>query len=114
MCDDEHYFRKKIADDIAEWKALYPTAAKGDLSDYKINLIDGYVGQGYGKASSEVLDTIKSLAKLEGIILDPVYTGKAFHGLLSELKRDRFNRERDIIFIHTGGIFGLLPFADRI
>ena len=42
-------------------------------------------------------------------MLDPVYTGKAFHGLLSELALGRYPDVADIIFVHTGGIFGVFP-----
>jgi len=113
VCDDEKYFLEKIARDISEWKDLYPENVPAELSDFRINVIDGYVGDGYGEASDEVIKCIKSLATLEGVILDPVYTGKAFHGLLSEIERGRFSGQKDIVFIHTGGIFGIYPFADR-
>ena len=46
---------------------------------------------------------------LEGIVLDPVYTGKAFAGMLAELDQGRFAGCTDIVFIHTGGIFGVFP-----
>jgi D-cysteine desulfhydrase len=47
-------------------------------------------------------------------VLDPVYGGKAFHGLLRELADGRFADARNILFIHTGGIFGLPPYADAL
>lgn len=40
-------------------------------------------------------------------MLDPVYSGKAFHGMLEEIKLGRYDHEKDIVFVHTGGIFGL-------
>ena len=45
----------------------------------------------------------------EGIILDPVYTGKAFDAMLQEIGKGRFQNMSDIVFLHTGGIFGLFP-----
>jgi len=45
---------------------------------------------------------------MEGLVLDPVYTGKAFYGMLQELAKGRFSGVRDIVFVHTGGIFGLM------
>ena len=62
-----------------------------------------------GRATADVFKTIEEVAQLEGIVLDPVYTGKAFHGMLQEIGRGRFDGCDDIIFVHTGGIFGLFP-----
>ena len=76
-------------------------------------VIDGYVGEGYGRASNEVLATIRQLAMLEGVVFDPVYSGKAFHGLLREIAAGRFASAQDIVFIHTGGIFGVFPYAQQ-
>ncbi len=55
--------------------------------------------------------TIAQVARLEGLVLDPVYTGKAFHGMLEEIRAGRLCEAEDIVFVHTGGIFGL--FAQR-
>jgi D-cysteine desulfhydrase len=114
VCDDEAWFVRKVSNDISQWQTLYPDAARL-LGNNKpdIRVIDGYVGEGYGKASKEVLSTIRTLATLEGVVFDPVYSGKAFHGLLSEINSGRFSDSRDICFIHTGGIFGLFPFASQ-
>ena len=109
VCDDENYFRKKIRADLKAWKKLHRLPFAVD--DWDIQLIDGYVGDGYGKASDELLGLIADVARMEGLILDPVYTGKAFYGLISELQRGRFDGARDIVFVHTGGIFGLQPYA---
>jgi len=106
VCDDERYFLDKVAHDAADWRARYPgvPAVEPDT-----RVIDGYVGQGYGIASERVFQRIAELARLEGIVLDPVYTGKAFDGMLSEIGKGRFEGCRDIVFVHTGGIFGLFP-----
>ena len=55
------------------------------------------------------LHFIHEFAKLEGIILDPVYTGKAMYGLVEEIKKGTFKNCENILFIHTGGAFGLFP-----
>ena len=78
--------------------------------DLKLDISDDYQGPGYAIPYPEVIDTIKEVALLEGIILDPVYTGKAFHGLLSDIKSGKFTSKDKILFIHTGGQFGLEPF----
>ncbi len=106
VCDDEQYFLDKIAADAADWRLRYP-----GVPDVAVEprVIDGYVGQGYGIAGPEVFQLIADLAALEGLVLDPVYTGKAFSGMLEEIAAGRFEGCRDIVFIHTGGIFGLFP-----
>jgi D-cysteine desulfhydrase len=104
--EDAAYFKAKIRADFEKWKARYDQEL--DVDGLPIHVIEGYLGAGYGKAGPEVLATIRRVATAEGSILDPVYTGKTFHGLLGEMERGRFRGAKNIIFIHTGGIFGLL------
>jgi D-cysteine desulfhydrase len=69
---------------------------------------------GYALSQTEELELICEVARTEGIFLDPVYTGKAFFGMIQELKRDPKCFGEKIIFLHTGGIFGLFPKAGQI
>ena len=80
----------------------------------EIEIVDGYVGAGYAKSRPDELATLRDVARAEGLILDPVYTGKAFHGLKCELARDRSALGDRIVFLHSGGIFGLFPKADEL
>ena len=107
VCDDEAWFVNKVAEDIADWTQRYPQPVP--IPDVRANVLDGYVGPGYAKATQAVFDTIAMLAQTEGLVLDPVYTGKAFHGMLQELQVGRFDDRDDVIFVHTGGLFGLFP-----
>ena len=107
VCDDEAYFLEKISSDFNDWETNYPGILK--TNHLTINIIDGYVGPGYGRAEQSIYETIRKVAQLEGVILDPVYTGKAFHGMLQEIASGRFNDSEDIVFIHTGGIYGNFP-----
>tara|TARA_R110002110_G_C13469795_1_gene720107 strand:+ start:11964 stop:12959 length:996 start_codon:yes stop_codon:yes gene_type:complete len=109
VCDDEQYFLNKIQHDMDDWSARYPTAPAVTAQP---RVLDGYVGEGYGIASAEVFALISELAALEGLLLDPVYTGKAFTGMLAELQAGRFDDCRDIVFVHTGGVFGVFPQRD--
>ena len=79
-----------------------------------IEILDGYVGEGHGISQPQELELISDVARTEGIFLDPVYTGKAFFGMVEELKRDPKRFGERIIFIHTGGIFGLFPIAEDL
>ena len=79
-----------------------------------MEIIDGYVGLGYAKSRDEELAVMRDLARREAIILDPVYTGKAFFGIVEELRRDPTRFGERVVFLHTGGIFGLFPAAEQL
>jgi D-cysteine desulfhydrase len=113
VCDDQDYF-VRVMGKICE-NAISDYQLEIDFSrDDDITIIDGYVGQGYALSRPEELSIICDLARIEGIFLDPVYTGKAFFGMIQELKQDPNCFGERIIFIHTGGIFGLFPKAREI
>ncbi len=79
-----------------------------------INLLDGYQAAGRVGVSDDALGTIVSLARQEGVLLDPVYTVKAFAGLTDTLARDPKALGQRVCFVHTGGLFSLFPFRDRL
>ncbi len=106
VCDDEAWFIDKVNSDIRDWRSRYQPPLARDPGPVRV--IDGYVGPGYAQAGPEVFELIADLARTEGVVLDPVYTGKGFFGMLQELEAGRFG-EGDIVFIHTGGVFGLFP-----
>jgi len=76
----------------------------------EIPVLDGYQARGRDEVRREELDVVLHVARQEGILLDPVYTAKAFHGLLDRLRRDPGGLGRRVCFIHTGGVFSLFPF----
>ncbi len=110
VCDDEQWFIDKVTHDVQQWSRDYSIQIPDDI---KPRVIDGYVGPGYGEADDEVYALIAELSALEGIVLDPVYTAKAWHGLVSEIALGRFEGCRDIVFLHTGGLYGVFPYRNR-
>ena len=108
VCDDERYFLDKTAADAADWQRRYPDMS---MPAFEPRVLDGYVGRGYGIADDNIFELIADVGRLEGLVLDPVYTGKAFAGMLAEIEAGRFEGCRDIVFLHTGGIFGVFPQA---
>ncbi len=104
ISSDKSYFMDETKKIIAEMNAY--TGQNLELSSDEISIIDGYAGKGYGLSTKEEIDFIKYIAGLEGVALDPVYTGKAFYGLYQEIKKGTFAHHKNILFIHTGGIFG--------
>ena len=79
------------------------------VDQLEVRTLDAYIGPGYGLGYAELYETIRWAAQTEGLILDPVYTGKAFYGLISEIKRGALAACTDVVFVHTGGVFGLFP-----
>ncbi len=77
-----------------------------------------YVGAGYGAPTDGMVEAVTLLSRLEGILLDPVYTGKGMAGLIDLVRRGRFARDENVVFVHTGGSAGLFgyrgAFADAL
>lgn len=110
VCDDRDYFVRTIGAICEEAIELFGLPVAFDRAR-DIEILDGYVGLGYARSRPEELSLLRDVARREGLILDPVYTGKAFFGLATELDRDRRTFGDRIVFLHTGGIFGLFPKA---
>ncbi|KIC87178.1 D-cysteine desulfhydrase [Pantoea agglomerans] len=79
-----------------------------------IILWDDYFAPRYGEPNDEGMAAVKLLARLEGILLDPVYTGKAMAGLLDGVSQNRFRREGPLLFIHTGGAPALFAYHPSV
>ena len=76
-----------------------------DKSDVIVH--DEYIGSGYGEPTEEMKEATKLLARKEAILLDPVYSGKAFAGLIGLIKNKKFTKDDNVLFIHTGGAVSL-------
>lgn len=107
---DEMYFHKEISRIFNEFRHQHGNVSSTKLN---INIIDGYVGNGYAKTRPEEMKFIAHLAKTEGLILDPTYTGKAMYGLSREIQKGTFRKKQKLLFIHTGGLFGLFPYGEQ-
>ncbi len=68
-----------------------------------VKCFDEYVGPGYSLPTDEMVDAIDILAKTEGILLDPVYTGKTMAGLIGLIRKAYFKKGENVLFVHTGG-----------
>ena len=71
---------------------------------------DGYVGAGYGQPTPEMIEALQLAARKEGILLDPVYSGKGMAGLIGQIREGRYSRDENIVFVHTGGSAALLGY----
>ena len=76
-----------------------------DKSD--VILYDEYIGSGYGEPTESMIEATNLLAKKEAILLDPVYSGKGFAGLIGLIRNKKFTKDDNVLFIHTGGAVSL-------
>ncbi|WP_088283761.1 D-cysteine desulfhydrase [Ideonella sp. A 288] len=72
---------------------------------------DRFIGAGYGIPTDSMIEAVTLLARTEGILADPVYTGKGLAGLLEMVRTGRFHSDEDVIFVHTGGSAGLFGYV---
>lgn len=93
---------KRILNIINDGKKIFNIKKNFQLDD--ITLIRDYDKDGYGVITQKEVKAIKELASTEGIILDPVYTGRAFYGLLDYLNKKKLKLNSNILFWHTGGL----------
>ncbi|MDJ0711107.1 MAG: D-cysteine desulfhydrase [Woeseiaceae bacterium] len=73
-----------------------------------------YIGPGYGQRTEAMNEAVVMLARQEGLLLDPVYTGKALAGMIDYIRRGRFTTSDRIVFLHTGGAVGLFAYGDQL
>jgi L-cysteate sulfo-lyase len=71
-----------------------------------------YIGPGYGEPTEGMNEAVLMLARLEGLLFDPVYSGKALAGMIDYIREGRFTKGQKIVFLHTGGVAGLFAYAD--
>ncbi|CAN5512519.1 D-cysteine desulfhydrase [soil metagenome] len=100
------------------WKIIEATAKRlgVPLPLERADLIcrDGHVGPGYAIPTEECIDAIRLLARTEGIFLEPIYTAKAFAGMLAAIERGDHQPDEDVIFLHTGGAPVLFALVDQL
>ena len=84
------------------------------LDKNKILVDDGYVGEGYGIPADSTLEAIQLLARHEGMLVDPVYSGKGLAGLIGMIRNDDFQESDNIVFLHTGGESALFAYENKL
>jgi L-cysteate sulfo-lyase len=83
---------------------------RGELPSQAVAVNADYVGAGYGLATPGMIEAVELLARQEGVLLDPVYTGKGFAGLIDLIRKRHFTRGQKVLFVHTGGAAGLFAY----
>lgn len=100
----EHNVRQLAA---RTWELL---GVRGSFPEESVVVNSDYVGEGYGLPTDGMIEAVHLLARHEGILLDPVYTGKGFAGLVDLVRKRHFRKGQNIVFLHTGGAAGLFAY----
>lgn len=97
----------KLAGDVAKKLSL-----SGDIAREQVVCFDEYVGPGYSLPTEGMVEAVNMFAKNEGILLDPVYSGKAAAGLVDLVRKGFFPKGANVLFLHTGGSPALYAYLD--
>jgi D-cysteine desulfhydrase len=112
--DEWNLWAVPVSDDVDHQRAAILELTRRTVQEFglpvepgeaDLRFIDGYVGEGYAIPYAQDIATVRHVARMEGILLDPVYTGKACCALLDGIRAGRFGRERPVIHLLTGGLF---------
>ncbi|MFO1061265.1 MAG: D-cysteine desulfhydrase [Dongiaceae bacterium] len=95
-------------------QTLAKLGRRGTFPRDEVEVLDAYVGAGYGMPTPGMLEALELCARLEGLLLDPVYTGKAMAGLIDLIRQGRFGAGQTVVFVHTGGVPALFAYQDAV
>jgi D-cysteine desulfhydrase len=109
VCNDAIYFREAIAAICADARRRWPALPEVRADEVEVD--DRSVGPGYAQATPDGLELIRRAARLDGVLLDPVYTGKAMLGVAGRAREAGALASGRVVLFHTGGAFGTFPFA---
>lgn len=103
-------FKERIMTLIDE---AHPYSDFGSISDKNLHVIYNYYGAGYAKTRPEEIAFYKQFSAKEGILVDPVYSGKALYGLFQEIDKGNPIFTGNVLFVHTGGHYGLFAKKEK-
>ena len=110
--------RKKDVQEELVYSLVQETAAhvgiESEIPRSVVVCFDEYVGPGYSLPTAEMVEAVKMLAQYEGILMDPVYTGKAMAGFIDLIRKGYFEKDEKLLFVHTGGSPGLYAYVNDI
>jgi D-cysteine desulfhydrase len=105
--------QEELVYDLVQSTAKH-VGVNSDISREAVVCFDEYVGPGYSLPTPEMAEAARMLARLEGILIDPVYTGKAMAGLIDLVRKGIFDKKENLLFIHTGGSPALYVYMNEI
>ncbi len=95
----------KLAQEVAEYVGVH-----GGIPRQAVEANCDYVGAGYGQPTDGMYEAVSLVARLEGILLDPVYSGKGMAGLIDLIRKGKIGSNETVVFLHTGGAVGLFGY----
>jgi D-cysteine desulfhydrase family pyridoxal phosphate-dependent enzyme len=111
--EPEHLeYESEVAQIASECAAYIGSDVRLTRNDIKV--VYGYMGEGYGMVGALEREAIGLMARYEGIVLDPVYAGRAFGALLDLIRKGVFKRDETVLFWHTGGAPALFAYAKEL
>ncbi|MEJ0017237.1 MAG: D-cysteine desulfhydrase [Acetobacteraceae bacterium] len=96
----------RLAEETADYVGM-----RGGIQRSAVVANCDYVGPGYGQPTPGMTEAVLMLARLEGVLLDPVYSGKAMAGLIDLIRKGEFRKGETVVFLHTGGAVGLFGYT---
>ena len=110
--------RAKIAQEELVYRLVRETSRfvglNFEIPREAVTCFDEYVGPGYSLPTPEMAEAVRLLARTEGILLDPVYTGKAMSGLIDLVRKGYFPKGSRVLFVHTGGSPALYVYQEAV
>lgn len=104
--------QEQMVYDLAQRTAVYMGLNPQIVARDRVVANSDYVGEGYGRPTRSMVEAVKMLAQYEGILLDPVYSGKGFSGLIDLIRKGHFKKGENIVFLHTGGSVSLSGYPE--
>ena len=95
--------------DLARRTAAF-AGSQHEIGPQDVTVLDEYVGAGYSLPTEGMIEAVRLFARLEGVLLDPVYTGKAAAGLIDQVRRGALDERANVVFLHTGGAAALYAY----
>jgi D-cysteine desulfhydrase family pyridoxal phosphate-dependent enzyme len=95
-------------------EALRPLGREDVGLEGAVVVLDDFVGPGYARPTEPMREALSLAARFEGLVLDPVYTGKAFAGFLALARSRHYGRDQSLLFVHTGGAPGLFGYPESL
>ena len=109
---DANKVRGTVSALATETKKLATGSTDTSISPDEIALHSGFLGDGYGQPTPEMAAEVRLVARTEGLLLNPVYSGKAMAGLLGLIQSGAFTPDETVVFVATGGSPGLFAYVD--
>ena len=101
---------ERVRADVMAYGAAAAELLEVPFDKADVEVVAGHAGPAYGVAHEATVEAIRLGARLEGLVLDPVYSGKGLAGLIALIRSGRWTKDQDIVFIHTGGAPSLFAY----